>query len=214
MIQALTSFNFTGGIIFCDHDYIDLQNKVIGQWVGSHLGVGEVNREVLESCYIDEDGSRFRPMQFLVDRKTFERIGPFSEEYFLEDWEFTIRYILESNFYRVPEKLVSFRILTCSLGNKPDIYGDSLLDVVERYAHRLKTKNHVLFTNTLCRIIKMYVARNQYRKAWAKILQHRERFLRTIDIPYVVFFLVKEVIKNQIKKIFRLGIVRRTTRVS
>lgn len=212
MTQALVSFNFAGGIIFCDHNYIDWQNKVIGQWVGSHLGVGDVNRDVLESCYIDEDGSRFRPMQFLIDRKTFERIGPFSEEYFIDDWEFTIRYIIESKFYRLPEKLISFRILPNSLGNQPDIYADSLLDVVERYANRLNTKNHVLFTNTLCRIIKLYVTKNQYRKAWAKILQHRKRFLRIIDIPYVAFFLVKEVIKFQLKKIFRLGIVRKATR--
>jgi len=207
MVQQLSLSNITGGIVFCDHDYIDSDGKVIGHWNASHLGEGEINRELLESCYIDKDGSKFRPIQFLIDRKTFEKVGPYNEECFIDDWEFTIRYITKVKFYRVPESLILFRILHNSLGNQPDIYADSLLDVIENYADKLNTKNNILFVNTVCRTIILYVAKGQYQKGWAKFAQHQKKFLGVKDIPSVVLFFIKSVIKDYIKRKLHLGVV-------
>jgi len=161
VINYVNSPKYESGIVFGDIEYMTEDGEYVGQWFGDHLGVGKLENKKLIHFYIDENGNNFRPIQYFIDRETFERIGPYSEDYFLEDWEFTIRYMMVADFHRVPHVLVKFRDNPNSLGHDPIKCGESLLEVIHLHADKLEAfiDLKLAYTNAAKRELLMYIHR-------------------------------------------------------
>jgi glycosyltransferase involved in cell wall biosynthesis len=161
VMNYVNSPNYESGIVFGDIEYMDEDGEYMGQWFGDHLGVNKLDNEKLIHFYIDENGSKFRPIQFFIDRTTFEKVGKYSEDYWVEDWEFTIRYLMAADFHRIPHVLVKFRENLNSLGHDPVKCGESMLEVIHLHANKLKPfiDLKLAYTNTAKRELLMYIHR-------------------------------------------------------
>ena len=207
-IDYIESGNYKKGIIFGDIEYIDFAGNLTGSWTGKHLGEGRLSNKYLIENYIDKNGSRFRPLQFLLDRKTFLEIGPYSELFFVDDWEFTIRYICHADIHRINAPVVRFRIRKDSLGHQPEVYADSLMNVIELHERSLSEKfgfkPETAYSNTLCRIILMFIRKNQVSGAIARFQIYRKKYKNKIRVLEVIFFGLTEYAKFKFKRILSL----------
>ena len=207
-LDYIESGNYQHGIVFGDIVYIDVCDKVIGSWSGEHLGAGHLSNKHLIENYIDKNGSRVRPLQFLLDRKSFEEIGPYSEDYFCDDWEFTIRYLCHTDIHRINAPLFKFRDRPDSAGHKPETYADSLMDVIEEHEHLLYEKFNLspktIYTNTLCRIIIMFIHKYENKIALKKFFFYKKKYLYKIKTSEVVVFFLLVYTKLQLKRLLRL----------
>lgn len=207
-IDYIESGNYKKGIIFGDIEYIDFAGNLTGSWTGKHLGEGRLSNKYLIENYIDKNGSRFRPLQFLLDRKTFLEIGPYSEHFFVDDWEFTIRYICHADIHRINAPVVRFRIRKDSLGHQPEVYADSLMNVIELHERSLSEKfgfkPETAYSNTLCRIILMFIRKNQVSGAIARFQIYRKKYKNKIRVLEVIFFGLTEYAKFKFKRILSL----------
>jgi glycosyltransferase involved in cell wall biosynthesis len=208
-IDYIASENYQRGIVFGDIEYIDLSSKVTGSWTGKHLGEGHLSNKHLIGNYIDKDGSRFRPLQFLIDKKSFEENGPYLEDYFLEDWEFTIRYLCNADFHRINAPIVRFRDRPNSLGHQPEVYADSMIDVIEKYEKLLHEKfglkSELIYSNTLCRIILMFIHRNKASVALKKFWLYKNKYKKKILSIEVAVFSLPAYAKFQLKRFLCLS---------
>ena len=159
--------------------------------------------------YIDKDGSRFRPLQCLIDRKSFEEIGPYSEDYFLEDWEFTIRYLCHADFHRINAPVIRFRDRPNSLGHQPEVYADSMMDVIEKHEkllfEKFGLKSEFIYSNTLCRIILMFIHRNKASVALKKFRFYKSKYKKKIMSFEVAVFSLAAYAKFQFKRFLCLS---------
>ena len=207
-IDYIESGNYKKGIIFGDIEYIDLAGNLIGSWTGKHLGEGHLSNKHLIENYIDKDGSRLRPLQFLLDRKTFLEVGPYSERFFVDDWEFTIRYLCHSDIHRINVPVVRFRIRQDSFGHQPETYADSLMDVIELHERSLSEKfglkPETTYSNTLCRVILMFIHKNQASDAVARFLIYRKKYKNKIKVLEIIFFGLTEYVKFRFKRVLSL----------
>ena len=207
-IDYLESENYKSGIIFGDIEYIDLAGNLTGSWTGEHLGEGRLSNKHLVENYIDRNGSRFRPLQFLLDRKTFLEVGPYSERFFVDDWEFTIRYLCHADIHRINAPIVRFRIRQDSLGHQPELYADSLMNVIELHEislfEKFGFKPEVAYSNTVCRIILMFIRKNQVGGAIARFHFYRKKYKNKIKLLEIVFFGLTEYAKFKFKRLSSL----------
>jgi glycosyltransferase involved in cell wall biosynthesis len=208
-IDYIASENYQRGIVFGDIEYIDVSGNVTGSWTGKHLGDGHLSNRHLIENYIDKDGSRFRPLQCLIDRKSFEEIGPYSEDYFLEDWEFTIRYLCHADFHRINAPVIRFRDRPNSLGHQPEVYADSMMDVIEIHEKPLSEKSGIkpetIYSNTLCRIILMFIHRNKTKVALEKFRFYKKKYKKKIMSFDVAVFSLLAYAKFQLKRLLCLS---------
>ena len=207
-IDYIESGNYERGILFGDIEYIDLAGNSIGSWTGKHLGEGHLSNKHLIENYIDKNGSRFRPLQFLLDRKTFLEFGPYSEYFFVDDWEFTIRYLCHADIHRINAPVVRFRIRHDSLGHQPEAYSDSLMDVVELHEKSLfekfGLKSETIYSNTLCRIILMFIHKNRASTAITKFWFYKKKYKNKIKVLEVMLFGLTEYLKFKLKRILSI----------
>lgn len=204
LIDYIASENYHRGIVFGDIEYIDLSGNVTGFWTGKHLGEGHLSNKHLIENYIDKDGSRFRPLQFLMDRESFEEIGPYSEDFFVDDWEFTIRYLCHADIHRINAPVVRFRDRPNSLGHQPEVYADSMMDVIEKHEKPLLEKfcikPETIYSNTLCRIILMLIHTNKTRVALGKFRFYKKKYQKKIMPFEVAVFSLFAYTKFQLKR--------------
>jgi glycosyltransferase involved in cell wall biosynthesis len=210
-IDYLESADYQCGIVFGDLVYIDSSDNVIGSWKADHLGVRRLSNKNYIENYICKDGSRVRPLQFLMDRKTYEKMGPYLEDYFLEDWEYTLRCLCGTDFHRIDAPLVNFRDRPDSTGHKPEIYADSLMDVLEIHEENVYKKFGItpktIYTNTLCRIIIMFIHQSKLDIALKKFLFYKKKYGEKINSFEVFTFSLLVLLKHFAKSI--LAPVRR-----
>ena len=206
-IDYIESENYQGGIVFGDIIYIDVYDNIIGSWNGDHLGHGCLQNKHLIESFIDKTGNLVRPIQFLLDRKTFEKVGPYSEDYFCDDWDFTIRYLCNTDFHRINAPTVKFRDRPDSAGHQPGIYADSLMDVIERHEDLLyetfKMKAEVAYTNTLCRIMLMFIHKNEMSTAVDKFFLFKKKYKNKINTFEAIFFFFSAYSRHVLKNLFR-----------
>jgi glycosyltransferase involved in cell wall biosynthesis len=208
-IDYIVSEDYQRGIVFGDIEYIDLSGNLTSSWTGKHLGEGHLSNKHLIENYIDKDGSRFRPLQFLMDRKSFEEIGPYSEEFFVDDWEFTIRYLCHAEIHRIDAPVVRFRDRPNSLGHQPEVYADSMMDVIEKHEkllfEKFGLKSEFIYSNTLCRIILMFIHRNKTSVAFEKFRLYKKKYPKKIMPFEVAVFSLAAYAKFQLKRFLCLS---------
>jgi glycosyltransferase involved in cell wall biosynthesis len=208
-IDYIASENYQRGIVFGDIEYIDLSGNVTGSWTGKHLGEGHLSNKNLIENYIDKDGSHFRPLQCLIDKKSFAENGPYSEDYFLDDWEFTIRYLCNADFHRINAPVVRFRDRPNSLGHRPEVYADSMMDVIEKHEKSLSRKfglkSEIIYSNTLCRIILMFIHKNKTSVALKKFWLYKNKYKKKIMSFEVAIFSLTAYAKFQLKRFLCLS---------
>ena len=207
-IDYIESGNYKRGILFGDIEYIDSVGNLTGSWTGKHLGEGHLSNKHLIKNYIDKNGNRFRPLQFLLDRKTFLEIGPYSEHFFVDDWEFTIRYLCYADIHRINAPVVRFRIRQDSLGHQPEAYADSLMDVIELHERSLfekfGLKPETIYSNTLCRIILMFIHKNQAAEAVVQFRIYKKKYKNKIKALEIILFGLNEYVKFKLKRILSI----------
>jgi DNA-binding Lrp family transcriptional regulator len=103
--------NPTAGLVFCNTDYIDESNKVIGNHLSGFVLPERILRRIEAAnlllrvgCYIDSEACFIR-------RSTVERVGQLDEELvYACDYDYFIRAGLEVDFAYSPETLAAWRI--------------------------------------------------------------------------------------------------------
>jgi glycosyltransferase involved in cell wall biosynthesis len=209
LIDYISSESYQQGIVFGDIEYIDSSDNVFGSWSGKHLGQGHLSNANLIKNYIDKDGSRFRPLQFLIDRKSMEKAGQWSEKYFLEDYDFTVRHLCITEFHRVDQQIVRFRDRPESHGHQPQIHADGQMDVIEEYAELLHNKSginpKVFYTNTLCRIILMFIHKQSTSTALQKYFFYKKKYGNKISTLDVSIFSLVAYTKYKLKRFLGLS---------